>query len=186
MTSCVGSFGHGANDLGNAIGPFSVIYYTWKNSAVAGKSSPVEVWMLAYGAITLCVGLATYGYHTMAILGNRITLMSPSRGFCMELGSAITYVWPLLATFASTLADSSCRVILASQYGIPTSTTMCIVRRSRLGSMGCLADWAACATDGWHDRCRAHERRRSQHQLAHDPLDLLRYVLLDCLCYARY
>lgn len=43
----------------------------------------------------------------MAVLGNKITLMSPSRGFTMELGAAIT-------------------VILASQYGLPVSTTMCI------------------------------------------------------------
>jgi sodium-dependent phosphate transporter len=43
----------------------------------------------------------------MAALGNRLTLMSPSRGFSMEIGAAIT-------------------VLLASQYGIPVSTTMCI------------------------------------------------------------
>ena len=43
----------------------------------------------------------------MRVLGNRLTLHSPSRGFSMELGSAIT-------------------VLLASQYGIPVSTTMCI------------------------------------------------------------
>jgi hypothetical protein len=47
------------------------------------------------------------GYNIMRVLGNRLTLQSPSRGYSMELGSAIT-------------------VILASQYGIPVSTTMCI------------------------------------------------------------
>ena len=41
------------------------------------------------------LGLSTYGYHVMRNLGNRLTLMSPSRGFCMELGSALTI---LLAT----------------------------------------------------------------------------------------
>ncbi|KAJ9117929.1 hypothetical protein QFC20_000210 [Naganishia adeliensis] len=107
MTACTASFAHGANDLSNAIGPFSVIYYTWKNGVPAGKESDVEVWMLVYGAATLVLGLATYGYNIMSVLGNRITLVSPSRGFCMELGGAIT-------------------VILASQYGIPVSTTMCI------------------------------------------------------------
>ncbi|KAI5453621.1 hypothetical protein NCC49_005444 [Naganishia albida] len=107
MTACTASFAHGANDLSNAIGPFSVIYYTWKNGIPAGSKSDVEVWMLVYGAATLVLGLATYGYNIMSVLGNRITLISPSRGFCMELGGAIT-------------------VILASQYGIPVSTTMCI------------------------------------------------------------
>jgi sodium-dependent phosphate transporter len=78
--------------LSNAIGPFSVIYYTWKNGIPAGKESDVEVWMLVYGAATLVLGLATYGYNIMAVLGNRITLHSPSRGFCMELGGAITVI----------------------------------------------------------------------------------------------
>jgi sodium-dependent phosphate transporter len=53
----------------------------------------------------LVVGLATYGYNIMAVLGNRLTLMSPSRGYSMELGASIT-------------------VILASQFAIPVSTTM--------------------------------------------------------------
>jgi hypothetical protein len=30
------------------------------------------------------------GYNIMRVLGNRLTLHSPSRGFSMELGSAIT------------------------------------------------------------------------------------------------
>lgn len=107
MTACTASFAHGANDLSNAIGPFSVIYYTWKTGNLAGSKVPVEVWYLVYGAAALVLGLATYGYNIMAVLGNRITLHSPSRGFTMELGAAIT-------------------VILASQYGIPVSTTMCI------------------------------------------------------------
>lgn len=114
MTACTASFAHGyvsfptvlwrspvlipsvyfysANDLSNAIGPFSVIYYTWKNGVPAGKESDVEVWMLVYGAATLVLGLATYGYNIMSVLGNRITLVSPSRGFCMELGGAITVI----------------------------------------------------------------------------------------------
>jgi hypothetical protein len=48
--------------------------------------------MLVYGAATLVLGLATYGYNIMAVLGNRITLHSPSRGFCMELGASITVI----------------------------------------------------------------------------------------------
>lgn len=104
LTACTASFAHGSNDLSNAIGPFSVIYYTWKNSEVAGSTSPVPVWQLAMGAGALVIGLATYGYNIIAVLGNKITLISPSRGFTIELGASIT-------------------VILASQYAIPVSTT---------------------------------------------------------------
>lgn len=64
--------------------------------------------MLAFGAGMLVIGLATYGYNIMSALGNRLTMHSPSRGFSMEFGAAIT-------------------VLLASQYAIPVSSTMCIV-----------------------------------------------------------
>ncbi|PBK80826.1 sodium:inorganic phosphate symporter [Armillaria gallica] len=107
MTACTASFAHGANDLGNAVGPYSAIYAIWSTGVAAGQQSETPVWILVAGALFLVIGLATYGYNIMAVLGNRMTLHSPSRGYSMELGSAIT-------------------VILASQYAIPVSTTMCI------------------------------------------------------------
>ncbi|KAF9023893.1 putative Sodium:inorganic phosphate symporter [Hymenopellis radicata] len=107
MTACTASFAHGANDLGNAVGPYSAIYDIWSSGEPAGKNSDTPVWILVAGALILVIGLATYGYNIMSILGNRLTLHSPSRGYSMELGSAIT-------------------VLLASQYAIPVSTTMCI------------------------------------------------------------
>jgi hypothetical protein len=55
----------------------------------------------------VAIGLWTYGYNIMRNLGNRLTLHSPSRGFSMELGSAIT-------------------VILATRLALPISTTQCI------------------------------------------------------------
>lgn len=120
LTACVASFAHGANDVSNAIGPFSVIYHVWSTGELSGKETPVPVWTLAFGAGMLVIGLATYGYKIMAVLGNRITLMSPSRGFSMELSASIT-------------------VILAAQLGIPVSTTMCIVG-STIGVSLCNGD----------------------------------------------
>ncbi|GAA5903075.1 hypothetical protein JCM6882_006960, partial [Rhodosporidiobolus microsporus] len=107
FTACCNSFAHGANDVANAVGPFSVIYHVWSTGELAGKKTPVPVWNLVFCAVLLVLGLATYGYNIMKVLGNKITLHSPSRGFAMELGSSIT-------------------VVLASQYGLPVSTTMCI------------------------------------------------------------
>lgn len=56
----------------------------------------------------ISIGLATYGYNIMSVLGNRLTLHSPSRSFAISLGAAVTS-------------------LLAAQLGIPASTTMCIV-----------------------------------------------------------
>ncbi|BGP05655.1 hypothetical protein JCM10049v2_001461 [Rhodotorula toruloides] len=123
LTACVNSFAHGANDLGNAVGPFAVIYHTWSTATLSGKKTDVPVWILVAGACFLVLGLGTYGYNIMRVLGNKITLHSPSRGFSMELGSAIT-------------------VVLASQYGLPVSTTMCITG-STVGVALCNGDFRA-------------------------------------------
>ncbi|KAK9897722.1 sodium:inorganic phosphate symporter [Cystobasidium minutum MCA 4210] len=107
LTACTASFAHGANDISNAVGPWAVIYQAWHTGVVQGKNSVVPVWILAVAAVALVLGLATYGYNIIRVLGNKITYHSPSRGSSMELAAAIT-------------------VILASQYGLPVSTTMCI------------------------------------------------------------
>ncbi|WRT66649.1 uncharacterized protein IL334_003608 [Kwoniella shivajii] len=107
LTACTNSFAHGSNDVANAIGPFSAIYYIWSNGVITPTNTPTPTWILAFGGIMIVIGLATYGYNIMSVLGNKLTMHSPSRGFSMEFGAAIT-------------------VLLASQYGIPVSTTMCI------------------------------------------------------------
>jgi sodium-dependent phosphate transporter len=107
LTAATASFAHGANDLSNAIGPLSTIYLIW-NTGELSKKTPVPIWCLCYGASALVIGLWTYGYNIMRNLGNRLTLQSPSRGFSMELGSAIT-------------------VVMATRLSIPVSTTQCIV-----------------------------------------------------------
>jgi len=87
FTACVNSFAHGANDVSNAVGPFAVIYHTWSTGTISTKSSEVPIWQLVAAASLLVVGLATYGYNIMRVLGTKMTLHSPSRGFSMELGS---------------------------------------------------------------------------------------------------
>ncbi|KDQ06366.1 hypothetical protein BOTBODRAFT_181652 [Botryobasidium botryosum FD-172 SS1] len=107
LTASTASFAHGSNDVANAIGPFATIYLTWNSGTFAGSKAPVPVWILVFGGACIVLGLATYGYNMMRVLGNRLTLHSPSRGFSMELGASIT-------------------VVLASQLAIPISTTQCI------------------------------------------------------------
>lgn len=99
MTAAAASFTHGANDVANAVGPYATIYQIW-NSGKIPKKTQVDLWILAFGGAGIVIGLWTYGYHIMRNLGNRVTLMSPSRGFSMELGSVITVI---MATRLSTL-----------------------------------------------------------------------------------
>jgi len=100
------SISHGANDISNAIGPFTTEYMTWRSGVTSAKTDTPD-WIKAVGGLTLGVGFWTFGYHIMRNLGNRITKHSPTRGYAMELAAAIT-------------------VLLASKYGLPVSTTQCI------------------------------------------------------------
>ncbi|KAM0206263.1 hypothetical protein ACHAPA_011823 [Fusarium lateritium] len=107
MTACTASFTHGANDVANAIGPYATIYQIWHTGGLEGSKSSVPVWILCFGGAGIALGIWTYGYNIMRNLGNRLTLHSPSRGFSMELGAAVT-------------------IILATRLKLPVSTTQCI------------------------------------------------------------
>ncbi|KAG8808791.1 Na+/Pi symporter [Serendipita sp. 400] len=107
MTAMTASFAHGSNDVSNAMGPLATIYLIWSTDTLASKA-PVPVWVLVFGGSAIVIGLWTYGYHIMRNLGNRLTLHSPSRGFSMELGAALT-------------------VVMATRLALPISTTQCIV-----------------------------------------------------------
>lgn len=106
LTAAAASFTHGANDVANAIAPFAAAYDVWKRGVVE-ESTRVHIWILCVGGGAIVLGLLTFGYHVMRTLGNRLTLISPSRGFCMELASAIT-------------------VLMATRLKLPVSTTQCI------------------------------------------------------------
>ncbi|KAI9369833.1 phosphate transporter [Aspergillus egyptiacus] len=110
LTAATASFVHGANDVANAIAPFATTYIVWQRGEIADEV-PVPTWVLCFGGGAIVLGLWTYGYHLMRNLGNRLTLMSPSRGFCMELSSAVT-------------------ILIATRLRLPVSTTQCIAGAS--------------------------------------------------------
>lgn len=100
------SIAHGSNDIANAVGPLAAVYQTYRTGDV-DTESPTPVWILVIGGFMLGLGFWFYGYHIMRALGNKITQMSPTRGFSIELGAAIT-------------------VLMASRLGLPVSTTQCL------------------------------------------------------------
>lgn len=107
ITACTASFAHGANDIGNAVGPWAAIYGAWQTGDPAASKATVPLWQLAVIALTLIFGFVVYGYNIMAVMGSKITYHSPSRGSSMEMGAAIT-------------------ILIFSQYKLPVSTSMCI------------------------------------------------------------
>jgi sodium-dependent phosphate transporter len=65
LTACTASFAHGANDIGNSVGPWAVIYSAWHTGSAAAAKAPVPVWQLAVLSACISVGLITYGYNIM-------------------------------------------------------------------------------------------------------------------------
>lgn len=99
------SIAHGSNDVANAVGPWVASYQTFNAGAVV-RDSDTPVWFLVIAGLLLGAGFWFYGYNIIRSLGNRITRMSPTRGYSVELGAAIT-------------------VLMASRLGLPVSTTQC-------------------------------------------------------------
>jgi phosphate/sulfate permease len=108
LMAIVGSFAHGANDVANAIGPFAVIISVYQTQSV-DQSSDIPYGVLLMGGAGIVLGLATWGYRVMKTIGENLTKVTPSRGFNIELGSALT-------------------VMAGSRLGVPLSTTHCKVR----------------------------------------------------------
>jgi len=80
LTACTASFAHGANDIGNSVGPWAVIYSAWSTETATASKAPVPLWQLVVLSATISIGLLTYGYNIMKVMGNKITYHSPSRG----------------------------------------------------------------------------------------------------------
>ncbi|MEM7453123.1 MAG: inorganic phosphate transporter [Planctomycetota bacterium] len=109
LTACLVAFAHGANDVANAIGPLSAAFQAVYNGVIEAKAT-TPWWALLLGGAGIVIGLATWGWRVIRTVGEKITELTPSRGFCAEFAAAIT-------------------ILLASilPIGLPISTTHTLV-----------------------------------------------------------
>ncbi|XP_019742338.1 sodium-dependent phosphate transporter 2 isoform X1 [Hippocampus comes] len=107
LTACFGSFAHGGNDVSNAIGPLVALWMIYDQGGVM-QDAATPIWLLFYGGVGICAGLWVWGRRVIQTMGKDLTPITPSSGFTIELASALT-------------------VVLASNIGIPVSTTHCKV-----------------------------------------------------------
>jgi PiT family inorganic phosphate transporter len=107
ITACAMAFAHGSNDVANAIGPLAAVISVAQTGLVSANSS-IPIWVLILGGVGIVVGLATYGRHVIATVGNKITQLTPSRGFAAGVAAATT-------------------IVIASGTGMPISTTHTLV-----------------------------------------------------------
>nr|XP_054756342.1 LOW QUALITY PROTEIN: sodium-dependent phosphate transporter 1-A-like [Lytechinus pictus] len=105
LSAVFASFAHGGNDVSNAVGPLIAIWLIYRTGDIA-QEEPTPLWVLFYGALGISLGLWCLGRRVIQTVGEDITALTPSSGFSVELGAAMT-------------------VLLASNIGIPISTTHC-------------------------------------------------------------
>lgn len=101
------AFSHGANDIANAIGPFAAILDVLKNSTT-NASSPVPFAALAMFGVALVTGLWFLGKDVITTVGSKLANIRPTTGFSAELGASIV-------------------ILLATQFGIPVSSTHTLI-----------------------------------------------------------
>ena len=108
FTACAMAFAHGSNDVANGIGPLAAIVSIVGSGGEILQESALPIWVLLVGGLGIVIGLVTMGYRVMLTVGEKITELTPTRGFCAELAAAST-------------------VVLASGTGLPVSTTHILV-----------------------------------------------------------
>ncbi|XP_023246330.1 sodium-dependent phosphate transporter 2 [Copidosoma floridanum] len=122
LTAAFGSFAHGGNDVSNAIGPLIALWAIYaEGSAKQEAETPLTI--LLYGGLGISAGLWIWGRRVIETLGSDLAKITPTTGFTIEVGAAMT-------------------VLLASKAGLPVSTTHC-----KVGSIVCVG-WASQGCQG--------------------------------------
>ena len=107
ITAFYVAFAHGSNDVANAVGPLAAVVSILHEGTVQMKVE-MPVWILGLGGGCIVFGLLIWGARVMRTVGERITEITPSRGFSAEFGAATV-------------------VLICSKLGLPISTTHTLV-----------------------------------------------------------
>ena len=113
------SFAHGANDVANAVGPLAAVYDALSNTAVSTKVA-IPLWVMVVGGLGISIGLALFGPRLIKTVGSEITELDQMRAFSIMMAASIT-------------------VVIASQLGLPVSSTHIAV--GAIFGVGFLREW---------------------------------------------
>jgi PiT family inorganic phosphate transporter len=113
------SFAHGANDVANAVGPLAAVYDALTTHGVSTKAA-IPLWVMITGGLGISIGLALFGPRLIKTVGSEITELDQMRAFSIMMAASIT-------------------VVIASQLGLPVSSTHIAV--GAIFGVGFLREW---------------------------------------------
>ena len=113
------SFAHGANDVANAVGPLAAVYDALTTHGVSTKAA-IPLWVMVVGGLGISIGLALFGPRLIKTVGTEITELDQMRAFSIMMAASIT-------------------VVIASQLGLPVSSTHIAV--GAIFGVGFLREW---------------------------------------------
>jgi len=102
------AFAHGSNDVANAIGPVTGIVGQLAYGSPDDITRAAVIGLLLLGGLGIAIGTFIWGRGVMKTIGERITDITPTRGFTAEFAAATT-------------------VLICSLMGLPISTTHVLV-----------------------------------------------------------
>lgn len=110
FSAALKSFAHGANDTANATGPFTAVLeiHDYGLDICSDDSRRSPIWVMVMAGVFVALGILMFGHKVITTVGEKLVVIDYHSGFCIELGSCVS-------------------VVLATQLGIPVSTTHCQV-----------------------------------------------------------
>ncbi len=151
------SFAHGSNDVANAVGPLAAILGSTTSGTLTGGIG-VPFWVMLIGAAGISLGLFLFGPHIVRIVGEKITKLNPMRAFCVALSAAVT-------------------VLIASQLGLPVSTTHIVV--GAVFGVGFFREFYTAHSRRRRNYVRTHQRHHPlKHGIVASPDELRRRKLV--------
>jgi PiT family inorganic phosphate transporter len=95
----------GANDVANNVGPLAaIVEVVGSGAGEITAAAPIPLWVMVVGALGIAIGLGLFGPKVIRTVGSEITELDQMRAYCIAMAATLT-------------------VILASQLGLPVSTT---------------------------------------------------------------
>ncbi|OQR96683.1 inorganic phosphate transporter [Achlya hypogyna] len=118
FASILGSFLHGATDVGNSTIPMQILYTVSRDAYTTGpndvqvpnafSSWDAPYWLFVIAGVGGFLGINLFGKPVMDTMARGLSIVNVHRGFCMEMGTIVT-------------------LALANVLRLPVSSTYCAV-----------------------------------------------------------